>query len=182
MTKLSPRSNRYWPGRSVSSPLFEDFDRFFDNFMTPTFADNINFKPVCDIDESEKHYLVSFDMPGVKKKDVKVEVKDNQLIVSGQRQHHRKSEHDERIHHEKSYGEFKRVFLLPQTVSTEKIEAHYEDGVLEITLPKAQADIGRTIEVQSGKSGFFDKLFSSEKTSETESKRRKSTEVDVKAS
>ena len=60
-----------WSRRSLSPTLmgdaFDDFDRIVDSFLRPTYATTVNFQPSCDIRETKNHYLVSFDMPGVKK-------------------------------------------------------------------------------------------------------------------
>jgi HSP20 family protein len=126
--------------------VFENFDTIVESFLRPTYATTVNFQPSCDLQENEGHYMVSFDMPGVKKENIKIEVQANQLHVSGERQ--RESKKDV----------FERTFVLPESVDAEKIEAHYEDGVLNIALPKAEKAKARKIEIQSGHGGFFSKL------------------------
>jgi HSP20 family protein len=135
--------------------IFSEFDRVVDSFLQPTYARTVNFQPSCDVNETEGHYLISFDMPGVKKDDIKIEVKDNQLLVSGER--HRLSEGNE------ASDKFERTFSLPNSVNTEKIEASYENGVLNVALPKAEAAKARTIEIQSGQTGFWSHLIGSRK-------------------
>jgi HSP20 family protein len=157
MRMLIPLSNDWSWQRQNLSPLmmddaFVDFDRVVDSFLKPALAKTVNFQPSCDISETDDHYLVSFDMPGVKKDDLVIEVKNNQLIISG-----------ERRRHEKAHGKFERTFNLPTTVNVEKIEAQYEDGVLNIALPKADAAKARTIEIQNGRESFFSKLLGSKK-------------------
>ena len=73
MTMLSPfNRGNVWPRRSLSSNLmddfFSDFDQIVESLMMPTNVISVNFTPTCDIRETKEHYLVSFDMPGVKKK------------------------------------------------------------------------------------------------------------------
>ena len=164
-----------WPSSvRSSSSIFDDFDRLVDSLLQPTHVDSVNFQPACDINETKDHYLVSFDMPGVSKNDVRVEVKDKQLFISGERSRFREEKNDSYLRSERNYGRFQRTFRLPETVNADKIEAHHQDGVLEIMLPKAEVAKGRTIEVQSGKSGFFSRLLGDKK---------ESTEIkDVKAS
>jgi HSP20 family protein len=108
------------------------------------------FAPAYEVSEKDDHYAISLDIPGVKKDEIKIEVLDKSLTVSG-----------ERKKFEKSYGTFKRSFVLPNTVSTDKIEAHYEDGVLTLYVPKTPAAQARTIEVQAGKSSFLEKFLGS---------------------
>ncbi|MGZ3803407.1 MAG: Hsp20/alpha crystallin family protein [Pseudobdellovibrionaceae bacterium] len=162
MRVLSPISaNWSWPRRSLSSSLpseemgdvFNNFDNIVDNFLRPTYggesARTANFQPHWGVSEGKDHYLVSFDIPGVKKEDIKIEIQGNQLSVSGERQR----EVSERV-----YGKFEQTFMLPPTISADKIEAHYENGVLSIALPKAEAAKGRSIQIQSGKESFFSRL------------------------
>jgi HSP20 family protein len=117
--------------------MFEDFNLLVDSFLRPTVATSINFQPSCDVSETKDHFLVSFDMPGVKKEDVKIEVQGNQLLISGERQRTIQDDNGEStLHHERMYGRFERAFTLPSTIATDKIEAHYENGVLNIACQK----------------------------------------------
>lgn len=169
MRMLSPLSaNWSWPRRNLSPDMmgdvFEDFDRIVDSFLRPTYSTTVNFQPTCDVNETKDHFLVSFDVPGMKKEDIKIEVQGNQLVISGERQREVREEGSEAsLRHERYYGKFERTFALPSSINTEKIEAHYENGVLNVALPKAEAAKGRTIQVQSGQGGFFNKLLGSKK-------------------
>lgn len=146
----------------VNNHFFDDFDRLMDSFLTPLQSQNVNFKPVCDIDETEDHYLVSFDLPGVKKEDLSIEVKDNHLFVTGER---RKEYKDTKAkHYERTYGKFQRAFALPEKVDSSQVEASYEDGVLHLLIPKAGESAGQKIEIQSqSSSGFLNKILNAKK-------------------
>lgn len=169
MKMLSPLSTEWsWPRRSLSpnmmGDVFDDFDRIVNSFVSPTYANTVGFQPNCDINESESHFMVSFDMPGVKKEDIKIEVKDKHLFISGER--HREIKEEQRgstLRHERMYGKFERTFVLPSLIDTEKIEAQFENGVLNIALPKAESAKARTIQIQSEQSGFFDRLLGNKK-------------------
>lgn len=136
--------------------FFEDFDRFFDSFLAQN-GDSTGFRAACDIDETEKHYLVSFDLPGVKKEDIHIEVKDNHLIVTGER---RKEINDAKAQKfERSYGKFQRAFSLPEKVDAKGVEAHFEDGVLQLAVPKSTESLSHKVEIGSNKSGgLFSKI------------------------
>lgn len=170
LSSTSPLS-AHWslPRRSLSPSLmvgdmFEDFDRIVDSLVRPTYANTVGFLPTCDINETKEHYLVSFDMPGVKKEDIKIEVQGNTLLISGERQREIKESNAElAIRHERVYGKFERTFELPNSINPEKIEAHFENGVLNVALPKADAAKGRTVQIQTGEAGFFSKLLGSKK-------------------
>lgn len=145
-----------WPSpMRSSSRIFDDFDRLVDGLLQPNHVD-LNSQPVR-IDETEDHYLISLDMPGVNKNDVQVEVKDHQLFMKGERNHSINNKKSF-IRHERSYGKFQQTLRLPETVDVDKIEAHYENGILEVILPKAKIQQGKTIKIQSGKGSFFSRL------------------------
>lgn len=152
-----------WHRNTISSDLNSVFDDFFNDFFNDFFDSNVSrrFSPTCDIQEAKGHYLVSIDMPGMKKDDLKIEVNDGILSISGERHSSFSSnEGDSYIRREKSYGKFQRTFSLPQSVNETEIEANFQDGVLNIAIPKQEKAKGRTIEIQSGKSneGFFKRL------------------------
>lgn len=168
MRMLSPLSIQWsTPRRNLSSSLmagdiFEDFDRIVDGFIRPNYVGTAGFIPTCDINETKEHYLVSLDMPGVKKENIKIEVQGNTLLISGERQREiKEATADEAIRRERVYGKFERSFELPSSINADKIEAHYDNGVLNVALPKAEAAKGRTVQVQTGDAGFFSKLLSS---------------------
>jgi HSP20 family protein len=82
---------------------------------------------------------------------------------------------------EKSYGTFKRSFVLPNTISADKVEARYEDGVLELYLPKTEVAQAKKIEIQSGKGGIFDKLLGDRKQAQSSNKDVPVSEKETKA-
>ncbi len=176
MRMLSPLSTDFaWPRRAFPvvdmGDVLDDFDRLVQAFLLPTSAQTVNFQPTCDVTESKDHFLVSFDMPGFKKEDMKIEVLGNQLVISGERQSHlRNQKGDSALRLEKRYGKFERSFQLPTSIAADRIEAHYENGVLNVVLPKAEAAQGRTIQIQSGQGGFFDRLLGSKRSAEADLK------------
>ncbi len=110
------------------------------------------FKPGYDVEETHEAYLLTVDLPGMKKEDVKIALNDNVLTLSGERKIER---NEGKGRYERSYGRFQQSFTLPGTVDVNRVEAHLEDGVLHIALPKSEMAKPRTIEVQTGKGGFF---------------------------
>ncbi|MCO5112953.1 MAG: Hsp20/alpha crystallin family protein [Bdellovibrionaceae bacterium] len=137
--------------------LFDDFDRLVNSFLTPLDAQTVNFKPACDIDETADHYLASFDLPGVKKEDISIEIKDGYLTVTGER--HRETKDTKAQHYERSYGKFQRRFSLPEKIDPKQIEAAFEDGVLQLLIPKTKEAEGHKIEIKSKASGgLLDKI------------------------
>ncbi len=74
------------------------------------------------------------------------------------------------LHNERTYGRFERTFTLPTSIAAEKIEAHFENGVLNVALPKAEAAKGRTIQIQSGQGGLLSKILGTKKETNKELK------------
>jgi HSP20 family protein len=163
MRMLAP----YWTTRSLASDLFDEMETWMNDtgrVTTPRAYDERSFDPACDISEADEHYLMSLDLPGIKKDEINIEVNNNILTVSGERKRESASDKQKVQRFEKSYGFFKRSFTLPTSVDADKVEARYEDGVLELYLPKTQAAKPRHIEIQSGKgAGFFDKILGTKK-------------------
>jgi len=150
--------------------LQRNLDRLFDDAFGESkgdrWSDEMVFHPACEVEETESYYLMSVDLPGVAKKDINIEVKDNQLFISGER----KSEAKKRGLSERYYGKFHRVLILPTHVDAEKIEAQYEDGVLTVALPKAESARSRQIKISEGKGSFFGKFIGGTKEKEKEEK------------
>jgi len=96
------------------------------------------FKPTVSTREGEFAYHVEVDLPGVKKEDISIDIKENTLVISGERSF--KEERVEKDYYkvESSYGKFQRSFALPENVDVENIEAACTDGVLEVVLPKLE--------------------------------------------
>lgn len=121
---------------------------FLDELTRNAPAAEFGFAPSYDIFETKTHYVVSLDVPGIAKENIKVEVVDNQLTVTGER---------------KSQGKFRRSFTLPDKINLENVEALQADGVLKIAIPKAEEEKPKTIEVKTNdKEGFFAKLVGSD--------------------
>lgn len=116
-----------------------------------TRPDLVPFAPAVDVEETQSQYLFAFDLPGVKKEDVKIELNANQLLVTGARKPAYASD-DARPHFtERPHGEFQRAFTLPNGIDNAKVEAAFEDGVLRITVPKAENAKPRRIPIGSTK-------------------------------
>ena len=105
--------------------------------------------PQVDVEETPEAFKFRADLPGLTRKDITISVENNRLTIRGER----KKETDEksaRLHRvERVYGSFSRSFRLPATVLADKVEASYREGVLEITVPKADEVKPREIEIKS---------------------------------
>jgi HSP20 family protein len=149
------------------SKLQRDIDRMFDDFIAPTRflsqdADvSPTFNPACDVEETDSHYLLSFDVPGISKDNIKIEVVDNLVTVAGEKRIEQEQKRAAQHLIERSYGQFRRSFTLPSHVDTEKIEANYQDGVLTISIAKAESAKPRQIKIGEGKPSLFKRLANS---------------------
>jgi HSP20 family protein len=127
---------------SVFNDLFDDnFDR---SGMEPTIS---KWYPAVDVLESKDSYLIRAELPGMKREDIKVEIKDGTLVLSGERKSEKPAEGVEYRHLERVDAKFWRSFSLPETVKQDGIEATYKDGVLEIRVPKTEKAKPRQIEI-----------------------------------
>lgn len=109
-----------------------------------------SFKPRVDISEDSKNVFVFAEMPGMSREEIKVNISDdNVLVIKGEK----KSVHQENttLHRtERVYGSFERSFILPDNLDVEKITAKYDNGTLELTIPKKEPVKPKEVEVQIG--------------------------------
>ena len=121
---------------------FRGFDQMFDDLWRNWPARFLSegttgmLRPAMDVVENDKDLTLRVDLPGLKPDDVKVEVEDNTLTISGEVGDTVEKEGDRYHYRERSYGSFQRSVRLPSTVDTDKVEATFENGVLNIVLPK----------------------------------------------
>ncbi len=106
-----------------------------------------NWYPAVDVLESKDAYIIRAELPGMKKEDLNLEVKDGTLTLTGERKSEELAEGVEYRSVERVNGKFVRSFALPKTVNHEAIQATYKDGVLEVHVPKAEAAKPRQITV-----------------------------------
>lgn len=130
---------RYNPSDFMPTSFSSLVDRFFNENLART--GGATFAPKVDVVETEKAYEVHVAVPGVNKEDFKVEVNDNFLTVSGERKF--TNEKKEKNYHsiETQYGSFSRSFTLPDNADGSKINAKYNNGILELNIPKDEKKV-----------------------------------------
>jgi HSP20 family protein len=147
---------RWEPVREITS-IQNEMNRLFNTFFdTPTAAEGGNgtsarrWIPAMDLVETEDAFVLKADLPGVTESDVNVEVEDNVLTVSGER----KAEHEDKregyVRVERSYGSFRRSLTLPEGIDPEGVQASFENGVLDIRIPKPEERKPRKVAIQVG--------------------------------
>ncbi|MGC8611655.1 MAG: Hsp20/alpha crystallin family protein [Athalassotoga sp.] len=114
-------------------------DRFFEEFprIWPTTLSAETFVPAVDISETDKSYEFEVELPGMKREDVNIEIDDGILTIRGEKKEERKEEKKGYKKIERSYGKFERSFSLPSDIDEKNISAKFENGVLNISIPKS---------------------------------------------
>ena len=129
------------------SLIRRDLFREFDNLMAPStrisdpfeFAQmGVSWRPIVDVTEDEKEYLIKAELPEVNKEDIEVTSNNGHLTITGERKF---SKEDKKMHTmERSYGCFERSFNLPIDVKEEEINAEFKDGLLMLHLAKSDQE------------------------------------------
>ncbi len=109
---------------------------------------SFDFVPSCEANETDKEIVVKFDVPGIKRDDIKVEVQNNRLSITGNRHEEKSEKKGKSSFSEIYYGSFARSFTLPSTVLGDKVTADCKDGVLTVHLPKSEAPKAKQIDVR----------------------------------
>jgi len=122
--------------------FLDDVNRNFEN-SNPTSS----YVPRVNISEDANAIYVHAELPGLTKEDVKVTVKDNTLILRGEKKHEEKQEGRKYFRIEQRYGEFTRQFSLPENVKEEEVKASFANGILEINIPKKEPALPKEREI-----------------------------------
>jgi len=141
-----------WEARPL--PMFDtlrrEMDRLMDNFFGEGNGGRLEaFTPRMNLAETETRYEVTVDLPGMKPEEFDVQLKENELWITGERK--QETEQQGRTYHrmERYYGKFRRVIPLDAGVDAEHVEAEYKDGVLRITVAKEESAQRKRIEVKT---------------------------------
>jgi HSP20 family protein len=124
----------------------------FDDLFNPFWNDRwetapAQWQPMVDIIEEEGQYRVKAELPGMEKKDIQVDVKNDVLTLKGERTEEKTDAGEHYYRRERRFGSFTRSFHLPENVDTKSIAADYKDGVLSITIPKPAQSVPKAITV-----------------------------------
>ena len=146
MSNLTRRS--HFPGFEPYSALslFEDsLNRFFSEAPSDR-----PWSPAVDIAENENELVLTADIPGVQMGDIDIRLEDGTLTLTGSRKFENEEKKSGYHRIERSYGSFRRVFALPDSIESEMVSASYENGVLKVMLPKKEIAKPRSIKVELG--------------------------------
>jgi HSP20 family protein len=127
-----------------------EMDNWFGRFLTNGGGEERNwFALPVNVAESENAFEVSVDLPGFKADEVNVELHDGVLNITGERRHESQEEGKTWHRVERRYGQFQRSVNLGHDVDANKVQAHYKDGVLNVTVPKSEASKPKKISVKA---------------------------------
>jgi HSP20 family protein len=137
---------------TVQNEMNRLFNTFFDS-PTPRNGGRTvahRWTPAMDVVEADGHYILRADLPGLSENDVKIEVEENVLTISGERksEHEQKGEGYYRV--ERSFGSFSRSLTLPEGVDADSIQASFDSGVLEVQIPKPEQPKPRKVQISLG--------------------------------
>jgi HSP20 family protein len=142
---------RWTPGRDPMG-IQGEMNRFFDDFFgMPRKVDDqerFHWNPRVNIEEVKDRFEITAELPGLKKEDVKIEVKDHVLTLTGEKKAENENKDRNVYLFERAYGRFCRTFTLPDNVEAGKIGASFKDGILKIDIPKTEEAKPKEIEVK----------------------------------
>ena len=120
-------------------------DRFFNESIGHSDGSAYSFVPKVDIIENEKAFEILVAVPGMNKEDFKIDLKENRLTVSGERKFTKEKKNEKHFRSiESNYGAFRRDFVLPDSVNAENLQAVYNNGILELVVPKDEKKLLKT--------------------------------------
>lgn len=138
MLNLTRRMNRLF-----DSSLLQKFDLEEEDTMSHPWS------PLVDIYETSENIVVRAEIPGMKKEDIEINVTDNVLTIKGEKKQEKKMQNEDYHRIECSYGTFQRSFSLPKAIKADNVTATYKDGVLMITIPKAEEVKTKKIQISA---------------------------------
>ncbi len=154
MTKLTPRETAFPEMMELRRGFDDMFNRLL--FGRPVFSEifpaekAFGYLPPVEsfIDREAKKYVCKVSLPGIEPKDLEIRIQNHNLVIKGERKIIKETKELELLEHEFIYGNFERTLALPEGVVTEKLNAEYVNGVLEISAPVASAALPHKIEVK----------------------------------
>jgi HSP20 family protein len=155
---VSNRTNR--SDMKMLTSLFDDFDRLFDyssNRFGPSLTSRLNriegfsghlLKPKLDLGSTRKEYSIQVEIPGVDEKDIRLEIDNDTLTISGEKKQASEEKNRQYYRLERSYGSFQRMLSLPRDADRENINARFKKGVLTVTIPRKSIPESQVKQIQ----------------------------------
>lgn len=141
-----------WSPLRELDDIFERYNRSFRRSLPAASAEQgaevVQWRPVANISETDKEYIIKAELPEVEKKDVQVTVQEGVITIRGERRYERSDESEKQHRVESFYGSFARSFSLPADADEKRIRAESKDGILKVYIPKAEAVRPQQVEIQ----------------------------------
>lgn len=153
LVKWEPPARELEPFRGLRDEVDRLFDEFFQGsplarmgrMFTPTQS---AFMPSVDLEESDEEYIVRAEVPGMRKNEIEVNITGTQVSIKGERKEEKKAKDTAFYRRETLYGAFSRTIELPAEIVPEKVAAKLENGMLTLTLPKAEPSKHKVVKVK----------------------------------
>ncbi len=144
---------KHWTPDQTIANFDKEINKFLNDFGIDKKQPESKFKnsiwsPRADIIEEKDNYSLQIDLPGIEPEQVKINFKEGKLSINGERKAEEKTEGKNFHRVERSYGNFYRAFELPETIQADKISANFKNGLLLITIPKAEEVKPKEIEIK----------------------------------
>ena len=120
-----------WPTFGRLANLQDDLERLFESPLQA-------WAPPLDVHEDKDSFTIRAELPGMRREDIEVSIQDNALVISGERKEEKVGDGTEVHRQERYFGKFSRILTLPAAVANNNVKAAYKDGILTVTLPKAE--------------------------------------------
>lgn len=142
---------RLEPFREVDT-LQRQINRLFDRLMPTNGGERVGFTfvPAAELDETEDTIHLKLEVPGLDPNDIHVEATPESISISGERKSETKTQENGMTRSEFRYGKFQRVIPLPSLVQNDKVQAEYKNGILRLTVPKAESERNKVVKVNIG--------------------------------
>lgn len=144
---------RYNPFHELET-LQRRMNRLFDESLLPTWdwkeMESLSFTPAAELLETEEAVMLKLEVPGMEAKDLDIQVSKDTVSISGERKVENHSEENGVTRSEFRYGKFQRVITLPALVQNTNVTAEYKNGILHLTLPKAEEEKNKVVKVNLG--------------------------------
>jgi HSP20 family protein len=142
---------RWEPLREIET-LHRDMNRLFDRLLSSDGGEGVglSFVPAAEMEETNDAIHLKLEVPGLEPKDINVEVTAESVSISGERKSETRIEDNGITRSEFRYGRFERVIPLPSRIQNDKVYAEYKNGILSLTLPKAEDEKHKVVKVNVG--------------------------------
>jgi HSP20 family protein len=131
-------------------PFSSEVNRLFNTLLAPETGRAQRWTPAMDLVEADDHYVLRADLPGMDESNVSIEINDNVLTVAGERRDEQEETRQGWHRVERSFGRFTRSLTLPEGIDPEAVSAHFDKGVLSITVPKPEQRKPRRVQISAG--------------------------------